>query len=374
MSGFDLVARSLKMAGKPVMGCFPLYPPLELLHSMGYNPVILWGLKQFFRSTPESDRHVQNFACSVGRHLFELITSESGKIFDDLFFYNACDTLRNLPELITAALEQKGRQVSFARMHLPMQGIEGPAGVDFFKNEIARLVLLLEKRRGIPFSKERFEKSVQLYRQLREICMKLQELVATGQYSFTEYAKHMQEGCFLPVEKAIEYVEARVRSAAKEPSRECKTARIVLSGILTPAPAITHAIEEVGFIVAGNDLACMQRSIGYTPASCDDVREYYVDFYTNHCPCSTLLFTADRRIEYLIGMVKATQAKGVIFLDEKFCDSETLEFPFIEDKLKGNGIHVLSLEQSVDDRDNVAPTINRISAFAELLHDVVDRG
>ncbi|HME54496.1 MAG TPA: 2-hydroxyacyl-CoA dehydratase family protein [Candidatus Lokiarchaeia archaeon] len=373
MSGFDLVARSLKIAGKPVLGCFPLYPPLELFHSMGYNPVVLWGLKQFFRSTPESDKHVQNFACSVSRHLFELIISESGKIFEDIFFYNACDTLRNLPELIAAALEKKGRQTSFTRMHLPMQGIEGPAGVEFFKNEIARLVLFLEKRRGVPFSPEKFEQSVQLYRQLREACVKLQELVASGQYSFVEYAKLMQEGIFLPVEKATEFVEARVRSAQNEPVRDCKTARVVLSGIMTPSPAITHAIEEAGFIVAGNDIAGMQRSIGYTPARCDDVREYYVDFYTNHCPCSTLLFTADRRIDYLIGMVKATQAKGVIFLGEKFCDSETLEFPFIEDKLKGNGIHVLTLEQSVDDRDNIAPTINRINAFAELLHDAVER-
>jgi benzoyl-CoA reductase/2-hydroxyglutaryl-CoA dehydratase subunit BcrC/BadD/HgdB len=373
MSGFDLVAKALKMAGKPVMGCFPLYPPLELFHSMGYNPVVLWGLKTFFRTTPESDKHVQSFACSVARHLFELLLSENGKIFGDIFTYNACDTLRNIPELITIALEQKGRQVSFSRMHLPMQGIEGPSGVAFFRNEIARIVLTLEKRHGIPFSQNRFRDSVNLFRHLRESSLKLQELVARGQYSFTEYAKLMQEGYFLPVEKAIEYIDARVRSAAREPARECKTARVVLSGILTPSPTITHAIEEAGFIVAGNDIACMQRSISYTPAYCDDVRDYYVDFYTNHGPCPTLLFTADRRVEYLIQMVKATQAKGVIFLGEKYCEHETLEFPFIEDKLKGNGIHVLTLEQSVDDRDNIAPMINRITAFAELLHDAVER-
>lgn len=355
------------------MGCFPLYPPLELIHSMGYNPIILWGLKQFFRSTPENDKHVQNFACSVSRHLFELILSDSGKIFDDIFFYNACDTLRNIPELITAALEQKGRQTSFSRIHIPMQGIEGPAGVEFFKNEIARLVLLLEKRRGVPFSQERFEKSVELYRHLRESCLRFQEIVANGQQRFTEYAKLMQEGSFLPVEKAIEYVDGKIAGAILQSPRDCKTARIVLTGILTPSPAITHSIEEAGFIVAGNDIACMHRSIGYTPANCDDVREYYMDFYTNHCPCPTLLYTADRRVEYLIQLVKATQSKGVIFLGEKFCECETLEFPFIEDKLKGNGIHVLSLEQSVDDRDNVAPTINRINAFAELLHDAVER-
>ena len=47
--------RAIKQKGKHVIGCFPLYPPLELFHAMGFVPVVLWGLKGIVRPTTESD-------------------------------------------------------------------------------------------------------------------------------------------------------------------------------------------------------------------------------------------------------------------------------------------------------------------------------
>jgi len=372
MNAIDLLARGLKDAGKPVIGCFPLYPPLELLHAMGFNPVVLWGLKGYLRATAESDKHVQNFACSVGRHVAELLLSDYGTLFDGIFFYNACDTLRNLPEIIASGMERKKKQFWMTSFHVPMQGIGNPIGATFLKNEISRLVLAIEKHTGLPLSQEKFHASVQSYRKMRELSRALQDHVANGQFSFTEYAKMVQEGYLLPVERAIENIEPRVQTAEKTPPHATEQ-RVILSGIMPPAPPICKAIEQAGFTITGNDLACMHRSFLYTPANDRDVREYYLDFYTNHCPCPTLLYTGDQRVDYLLDLVKKNKAKAVIFLGEKFCEYEYLEFPFIEKKIKGQGIHVLNLELSVDDHENIATMKNRIDAFAELLRDAVQR-
>ncbi|TAL34779.1 MAG: hypothetical protein EPN93_11645 [Spirochaetes bacterium] len=44
--------------GRRAIGCFPLYPPLELLHSMGLLPVVLWDFQDGARSVDASDRHL----------------------------------------------------------------------------------------------------------------------------------------------------------------------------------------------------------------------------------------------------------------------------------------------------------------------------
>ena len=48
-----------KKAGKSVIGCFPLYPPLEIFTAMDLLPVVLWGLKADRPDFSESDKHVQ---------------------------------------------------------------------------------------------------------------------------------------------------------------------------------------------------------------------------------------------------------------------------------------------------------------------------
>jgi len=67
MENPDSIIDNLKTGDRPVIGCFPLYPPLELLHSFGLNPFILWNFGNSFRKTPASDRHVRTYVCSAGR-------------------------------------------------------------------------------------------------------------------------------------------------------------------------------------------------------------------------------------------------------------------------------------------------------------------
>jgi hypothetical protein len=59
---------------RPVIGCFPLYPPLELFHSMGLAPVVLWGLRDAIPSLSLADRHLQSYVCSVARRLTEAVS------------------------------------------------------------------------------------------------------------------------------------------------------------------------------------------------------------------------------------------------------------------------------------------------------------
>src|SRR5271157_113239 len=90
--------------GKPIIGCFPLYPPVELLHAMGLSPVVLWG---FRGPIQQSDRHLQIYTCSVARYLTEWVLSDQSAGIAGILAYNACDSLRNLPEILQAGLREQ---------------------------------------------------------------------------------------------------------------------------------------------------------------------------------------------------------------------------------------------------------------------------
>ena len=365
MTELDSLLEGLRCTGKPIIGCLPLYPPLELFHSMGFNPIILWGTEQQATTTPESDKHVQAFACSVGRRLVESVLSSNGLPLDCLFSYNACDTLRNLPEILAHGLDEKGSQVPFLHIHVPMNGIYQDLGAAYLKNQIETLERQLESIFGIPFSPEAFAGSIELYRKLRSLTGTLGEQVARGAMPFSDYAGLVQAGYLRPVEDQIEVLTTALDRANGMVTDQAGRG-ILLSGILPPPKPVCDAIEQDGLTIVANDIAAIHRSVLHTPGGVLDPGEYYVDFYKNHCPCPTLLYTADNRLDHLLALIDSTGATGVIFLGEKFCEYEYFEFPFIEKQLKERGINVLALETSIDAVDSIAPVQNRIDAFAEL--------
>ena len=48
--------RQLRDEGRKIVGCFPLYPPVELFYAMDLVPVVLWGLTNAHKDTAGSDR------------------------------------------------------------------------------------------------------------------------------------------------------------------------------------------------------------------------------------------------------------------------------------------------------------------------------
>ncbi len=362
----------MKKDGRPVIGCFPLYPPLELFHSMGLTPLVLWGLGDLIRSTPLSDRHLQNYTCSVGRRLAEFVLSENGALLDGLFMYNACDTLRNLPEILecgVTALDRSGPPI--LKMHIPSGSISMDAiGERFLSREIGELVHEAGGLFGVSFSGERFKESVALYREMRSLAMRLQSAVARGLLGFRDYRDAAINACVMSVEEQIALFSSLLgnRECAGGEDARPRECGIALSGILPPPPGVVETIESAALRVVANDCAMMHRSWAFTPSCDDDPAEYYAALYRGHFPCTTLLPSADRRIEAVIDLVRKSGARGLIIIGEKFCEYEYFEMPVLEERLAQEGIHTLRLELSIDDAD-AGSVKTRIEAFSELLHD-----
>lgn len=335
---------------------------------MGLAPVVLWGLQDSVRDVPDADRHIQSYACSVARRLAQLVLANGRELFDGIFFYNACDTLRNLPEILGEGLGGGAAPPMF-RMHLPMTSAEDPAISEYLKREITSLIHTLENAFGVRFSEQKFAASVAVYARMRKLARRLEEAVAEGRMSFSSFCEALGEANFLIIEDQVALFQSRLASLAGAALPDDASTRVVVSGILPPPPAICRLLDEAGLRVSGNDIASGFRSYAHTPETWADVGDYYLRFYRDHFPCTTLLYSADNRVPAVTNLVAERGAAGFVFVGEKFCEYEYFELPYLQARLQDAGIPVLSLELSIDDAANVETFRTRIQAFAELLAD-----
>lgn len=357
---------TLRDQGRRLLACLPLYPPLELIDSFGITPVVLWNFREHFTGTPAADRHLQNYTCSVGRHLSEIIIGGGAGLFEGIMFYNACDTLRNLPEILHgAARETSPEGIPLLRLHVPANWRDEPAARSFLALEINSLMEKLGRIPGASFSPESFRKSVERYSRARSLARDAIRRVRDGRLSYRECSSAMADAIFMPVEDRIASLEA-LCTGARQNSDSGKTP-VMLSGILPPPAEIIGFMEEAGLRVAANDIAAEGRSSGETPAQTDDPSDYYFDYYFNHHPCSTLLHTAEKRVDHLLDSAKESGARGFVFIGEKFCEYEYFEIVHLEQKLKKAGIATLRLEISPDAGGSYRDMKTRIDAFAEML-------
>ncbi|MBF0102354.1 MAG: 2-hydroxyacyl-CoA dehydratase [Desulfobacterales bacterium] len=359
----------LKKNGHKIIGCFPLYPPVELLNSMELTPILFWGLRDSITDLEKSNQHIQNFACSVSRHMTQFILSEAGTYLDGLFMYNSCDTLRNLPEIITIGLEKNNIFIPFFKIHIPMSLPHTHYTKNYLKAEIHKLIDQLSERFNVSFSPDKFIKSIESYRLRNILCERLEYAVALGILSFNIYAKTLLNLLVMTIETQINHLDSILNSCKFENNQETclSKKRILLSGILPPPQSIIDVIECSGMVIAANDIACFKRLYHNNHIITDDPFEYYIQYYQEHFPCPTLLNTADRRFNVLQELIDTHKATGIIFIGEKFCEYEYFEFPFLEKKFKAKGIKTLILEIAADDDLNTEAFRTRIEAFSDLL-------
>ncbi|MGC8605259.1 MAG: 2-hydroxyacyl-CoA dehydratase subunit D [Desulfomonilaceae bacterium] len=362
--------KDAKDKGHRLIGCLPLYPPLELFHSLKLTPVTLWGLSDSTWRIEKSDKHLQPFACSVARCLTDFVLSEDGAALDGLFVYNACDTLRNLPEILSCGLKEGGRTLPIFKIHIPMAPQAQTDGSSYLKVRIETLIRELEEAFRVSFSLESFRHSVSLFREIRNFSRELESRVAEGLMSYAEFSRTIRGGWFIPVEDQLLSLRKLLRTGSRSAYQDASPSgqgRIIISGILPPPSKLILAFESAGLTVVGNDVASQTRSLVYTPTIVDDPASYYVDFYQRHYPCTTLLYTADKRLAAIRELISRTAAQGFVFIGEKFCEYEYFEIPNLEKALNDMGIFTLFLEMSISDDERSASYETRIEAFAESM-------
>src|ERR1700758_3349333 len=79
----------------PVIGYFPVYAPVEIIHAAGMLPVGLNGAGDCL-DIQYAGARVGSFICSIIKTTLEMGLREHLKVFDGMLFSSICDSARNL--------------------------------------------------------------------------------------------------------------------------------------------------------------------------------------------------------------------------------------------------------------------------------------
>ena len=158
---------------------------------------------------------------------------------------------------------------------------------------------------------------------------------------------------------------AREALGSKMEESQSQGIPILLSGIVPEPMDLIEELSRMGAFVAVDDLACCGRRI-YPPSSHEDIYMAMADSILSSPPDSTRGSPVEDRIRHLLNLAESSGAKGVIFLEIKFCEPELFYLPLLRQELNKSGIPSLVLEIELND-PFTHQLRTRIEAFLEMI-------
>ncbi len=273
---------------------------------------------------------------------------------------SCCDGMRRLADLWSRYLP------GFAYvLDVPRHRDEAAAG--YFRGRLVELARFLSDRYHRPIEAETLRAAILSLNETRRHLAALDGL--------------RQRGLDLPAGEMLEQVERSIREPSAEISLELAevVARgrdsrlpsagvpLVVSGnLVTPDDRrLLDLVEKAGGRVVGDDLCNGMRGLAGEIEAGGDPFLALARGYLGRVPCARMAFSTER-FEELLRLCRATGARGVLYLSQKFCDGSLYDFGPLRDRLRREGIPSLLLEL-----DATATTLGqartRVEAFLEAL-------
>ncbi len=357
-----------RYGGRRAIGTFCTYAPVEVLHAAGLTPVRLLPAGAALAG---ADKHLQTYTCAIARGVLAAATASdrardpAGRRAWDwlagVVFPHTCDTMQALADVWRAA-----RPGDYVGTLVGPVAVESPAAESYLVAELRRFIADLEAGLGVTVRDEALRASIHAYNENRRLLMALR-----GSLPYSDWLGVALAGHFMPVEEHTRLLPHPPPTPSLSQSWEREGARgrvrVVLVGAVLDDPALPLLIEELGGLVADDDLCTGRRGIE-TPVPLDEDMDPMVALARRELrrpPCPARYAPSQPRSERLLRLVRDRQAHGVIFLQQKFCEPHAFDLPPLRQALDRVGISHLTLEMEGSTLDGALRT--RVQAFLEML-------
>jgi len=332
-------ARAWRDAGGRVVGSFPVYAPMELVHAAGMLPVNLFGAGGGVE-IEAADARIQSFVCSITRSTLELGLRGNLDAFDGFLFSNICDVARNLSGVF--ARNFRGKMVEY--LHLP-QNIASSAAVDYMTGELRRVLTSLERLGGRHAAKEDLARSVKAFEENRLLLRELYRIRAESPWlvSASESYVLARASGLLPKEEHTKLLAGALAEIRERPARPMDKMRIMLLGSFCEQPplALLKAIEDAGCYVLDDDLALGLRFLDAPMAANGDPLRSIAQGFVHNAMNSSVCHTRAPRNDWLVARAGELRLDGVLFCTAKFCEPALYDYiPYKEALEKANIPHL----------------------------------
>ena len=153
--------------GAKMVGCYPVYTPVEIIHAAGMLPVGVIGAGNRLEIA-HADSRFQSFVCSIVKSTLELGLTERLKFLDGIVFHSICDPARNLGSVF----KRNFPDLMVEYIHFP-QNMTSPHTVNYLISEYKRLSASYEQLSGKKITDESSKNSIALYNEQRQLLREL---------------------------------------------------------------------------------------------------------------------------------------------------------------------------------------------------------
>ena len=330
-------------ASAPVIGYFPVYAPVEIIHAAGMLPVGLNGGGDRL-DIQHADARFGSFICSIVKTTLELGMQDHLKVLDGILFSSICDSARNL----CFVMKRNFPQLYIDFLHLP-HNPSSAASVDFLTEEYQRLIRELERLGRKTISNTAVAQAIVLYNQNRRLIRELYSFRAQQPHLLRAWESYVliRAGNFMPVEEHNSLLKKTLQQLTLRSGKARDSIRIVVEGAFCEQPPLDliKLIEDAGCYVVNDDFVIGRNwFVEDVPWDGDPVRAL-AESYVNRAVYSSVRHDfRSPRWEGLAEKVKQSRADAVLFLIAKFCEPAYFDYVLFKKKLEQIGVPHLLLE------------------------------
>jgi bzd-type benzoyl-CoA reductase N subunit len=354
-------ARNMKTRGKKVLGYFCSYTPEEIIHAAGLHPVRLFGARG---DLSLADRHLQPYCCSLAKGALTDVLAGNLDFLDGAVFPQTCDTIQRLSDIWRLNTQFP----FFADVVLPVK-LNSPSALTYMEEVLARFRSDLEKGFGAAISDEALGKSLRTYNLIRTGLGKIAEIRSRYPGAITARDLHILikssmifDRDLLPekLDAVLKELEGRV------PGKKGTGRRVMLAGSICNHPDIYSLLERSGVEVVREDLCTGSRYFEGMISEQGDPIAALAKRYFERIICPAKHSSIIARGDNLVKSSREHDVQGVIFLQLKFCDPHSFDYPYLKEFLDKENIPSMLLEIE----DSLPPEgqlLTRFETFVEML-------
>ena len=349
--------RQLTREGHRVIGCCDSYVPEEFIHAMGMVPVRLLGSTE---NITLADAHLPIFAGRLSRSIFDQGMKGNLRHLAGVALSNSSDAIRTLYDLW--------------RRHIPDQWIgladvpavlEGETNRRVFHFAMLRFKEELEKLGGRSLDPAKLRRSIEVFNENRRLLKKAASLLAGSprKLGAATYLDAVLSGYLMPKEHHNQLLR-RLLEASTNGHAGWDLVPLHISGPILVDRSFPTLLEQCGAAMASEDLGTGSRYFWDEVSEAGDPVEAVINRYWSKVPESYKI-PMDPRWLHLSARLGSANAKGAIFVVEKYSDEDQYDYPIFRDRLMQRGIPSLQLDSELTLESEQART--RVQTFVDIV-------
>ncbi len=323
------------LGGRKIIGYFCTYTPVEIIHACGFIPVRIWGgtghVEKAYSLVP-------NFICPYMRLSLEGALNNEFSFLSGIVQGYTCDVACGVVNIWKD-------NFSLELCHsLPLPYNDNQDARVFLRAGIEELACKLTQMGG-RLTDESLKDSLALYEEIRTILAWIFRRRAQGNLPLTagDVLNVVQAYFVTPPEQYLCMLKGLANNLKDAPLSSNEGFPVLISGSVIEDTKALELIESLGFKIVADDLCTGRRGFMPIAGLGETTMDRLIDRIMSRFPCPSRSHPGDR-VPLLLELIRASHAKGVIFVFQKFCTPHLADHPKVAQGLKDALIPSIAIE------------------------------